>query len=80
MFLARGYHNVSVTDVADALDITPSALYHHFRNKQDLLFEVVWSGLEKVDAALLQCGTLDEAIGRCPRRSCGRPDWPRSGA
>ncbi|WP_143051443.1 TetR/AcrR family transcriptional regulator [Rhodococcus koreensis] len=63
MFLARGYHNVSVTDVADALDITPSALYHHFRNKQDLLFEVVWSGLEKVDAALLQCGTLDEAIG-----------------
>ncbi|MFC9833743.1 TetR/AcrR family transcriptional regulator [Rhodococcus sp. NPDC127530] len=62
MFLARGYHNASVTEIADALDITPSALYHHFRNKQDLLFHVVWSGLEKVDATLLQSRDLDEAI------------------
>ncbi|MFC9789725.1 TetR/AcrR family transcriptional regulator [Rhodococcus sp. NPDC127528] len=62
MFLARGYHNVSVTDVADALDITPSALYHHFRNKQDLLFHVVWSGLERVDSTVLRCDDLDEAM------------------
>ena len=32
LFLERGYHNVSVSDVAEALDIAPSALYHHYRN------------------------------------------------
>ncbi|MFF8955429.1 TetR/AcrR family transcriptional regulator [Streptomyces sp. NPDC014894] len=63
LFLERGYHNVSVTDVADVLGITPSALYHHYRNKQDLLFHTVLHGLDTVDAMIRDAGGLDEALG-----------------
>ncbi|MEU5397889.1 helix-turn-helix domain-containing protein [Streptomyces sp. NPDC005963] len=62
LFLSRGYHNVSVTDVADALGITPSALYHHYRNKQDLLFHTVLNGLDTVDALIRNAEGLDGAL------------------
>ncbi|MFE7242993.1 TetR/AcrR family transcriptional regulator [Streptomyces sp. NPDC057580] len=62
LFLERGYHNVSVTDVADALGITASALYHHYRNKQDLLFQAILSGLDTVDCLIQEAGALDDAL------------------
>jgi len=62
LFLQRGYHNVSVADVADALGITASALYHHYRNKQDLLLQVVLGGLDTVDDLLRQADGLDTAL------------------
>src|SRR5215211_6991315 len=63
LFLERGYHNVSVTDVAEALDIAPSALYHHYRNKQDLLLHAVLAAQEGVDALVREATSLDDAIG-----------------
>lgn len=41
LFRERGYHNVSVADVAAAVGITAPALYRHFRGKPDLLLQVV---------------------------------------
>ncbi|MGW4205942.1 TetR/AcrR family transcriptional regulator [Streptomyces sp. NPDC004726] len=61
LFLEHGYHDVSVTDVADALGISASALYHHYRNKQDLLFHAVLGGLDTVDSVMETRG-LDEAL------------------
>jgi AcrR family transcriptional regulator len=37
LFCTRGYHNVGVDDIADAVGITGPALYRHFRNKQAVL-------------------------------------------
>ena len=74
LFLTRGYHNVSVTDVADALGITPSALYHHYRNKQELLFHAVLDALDGVDILLVQAGSLDQALAALARLVLG----PRS--
>ncbi|MFF0451659.1 TetR/AcrR family transcriptional regulator [Streptomyces sp. NPDC004609] len=62
LFLEHGYHNVSVTDVAGALGISASALYHHYRNKQDLLFHAVLSGLHTVDSLIQEAPGLDEAL------------------
>lgn len=62
LFLEHGYHNVSVTDVAGALDITASALYHHYRNKQDLLLHAVLAGLDTVAARIRAADNLDEAL------------------
>ena len=62
LFVQRGYHNVSVADVADALGVTASALYHHYRNKQDLLLQVVLGGLDTVDDLLRQAEGLDTAL------------------
>lgn len=74
LFLTRGYHNVSVTDVADALGVTPSALYHHYRNKQELLLHAVLDALDGVDALLVQALSLDEALQSLTRLVLG----PRS--
>ncbi|MFE7242989.1 TetR/AcrR family transcriptional regulator [Streptomyces sp. NPDC057580] len=62
LFLERGYHNVSVADVAEALGITASALYHHYRSKQDLLLHAVLGTLDSVDALVREAGDLDEAL------------------
>ncbi|MET8102711.1 TetR/AcrR family transcriptional regulator [Streptomyces sp. NPDC005236] len=45
LFRERGFHNVSMADVAEAVEITAPALYRHFRNKQLLLGYVVREAL-----------------------------------
>src|SRR3954453_14853536 len=41
MFVERGYHAVSLRDVAAGAGLTKSALYGHFRSKGQLLVEVI---------------------------------------
>jgi AcrR family transcriptional regulator len=38
LFIERGYKGVSMKDVADAVAITPAALYYHFPDGKDELF------------------------------------------
>ena len=37
MFRERGFYNVTVEEIADAANISVGALYHHFKNKYELL-------------------------------------------
>ncbi|WP_432168611.1 TetR/AcrR family transcriptional regulator [Streptomyces sp. bgisy031] len=62
LFLQRGYHNVSMADVATALEITPGALYHHYRNKQDLLLHTVLEHLDALDALARDAAGLDQVL------------------
>ena len=39
LFLERGAHRVSMTDIADELGITKPALYNYFGSKDEILFE-----------------------------------------
>jgi AcrR family transcriptional regulator len=39
LFLERGYGRTSLNDIAERLKITKPALYHYFRNKEDILLE-----------------------------------------
>jgi AcrR family transcriptional regulator len=39
-FMRRGYEQTSMDDVAEALGATKGRVYHHFRSKPDLFFEV----------------------------------------
>jgi AcrR family transcriptional regulator len=50
LFASRGYAQVSMADVADAVAVRPSALYRHFRGKDDLLYQVVHDTLRAVRA------------------------------
>ena len=49
---AQGYEHVSMSDVADAVEVRPSALYRHFASKQQLLAEVISEGLAPVAVAV----------------------------
>jgi AcrR family transcriptional regulator len=41
LFIERGYHAVSMRDIASAARVTKSAVYGHFRSKGQLLVEVI---------------------------------------
>lgn len=41
LFYERGYAETSIRDIADAVGISSSTMYHHFANKQDVLHAVV---------------------------------------
>src|SRR5262249_19828339 len=45
LFAAKGYHATSMQDIADALGIQRVSLYHHIESKEDLLFEIMKSGI-----------------------------------
>ena len=56
LFNEQGYDATSVADLAERLGLTKSALYHHFRSKEEILgiaLETALSGLERAlsDAA-----------------------------
>ncbi len=51
LFVARGYHGVSMREVAEAVGVTKPALYHYFADKEALflaLLEDALSGLSDV--------------------------------
>jgi AcrR family transcriptional regulator len=46
LFAARGYHNVSMEQLAEALGVTKPFVYAQFRDKNDLLFALCRRGAE----------------------------------
>lgn len=57
LFYTRGYPHVSIADVAEAVAVAPSALYRHFRGKQEILVAVLTDALDAVSASF--AGALD---------------------
>jgi AcrR family transcriptional regulator len=41
LFSERGYHAVGIRDLADAVGLSTSTLYHYYRTKQDILFAII---------------------------------------
>ena len=37
----QGYHGTSIQDIADALGIRKSSVYHHIKSKQDMLYQIL---------------------------------------
>jgi AcrR family transcriptional regulator len=53
-FRASGYHNVAITDIAEAVGITGAALYRHFSGKQDLLVATLEDAVDRFQAVAEQ--------------------------
>src|ERR1700687_1320073 len=51
-FRERGYHNVSLDDIAADVGISGPAMYRHFNGKQDVLAQVIDRGLDEIRTAL----------------------------
>jgi AcrR family transcriptional regulator len=41
LFSQRGYHAVGIRDLAEAVGLSTSTLYHYYATKQDILFEII---------------------------------------
>lgn len=67
-FLDAGYAAVSMQQIADASGVTKATLYHHFRDKEDLFFEVMRMGFlrshDTLQRAVLTGATLREQLIR----------------
>jgi AcrR family transcriptional regulator len=48
-FRKAGYHNVGITEIAEAVGITSAALYRHFGGKQDLLLATVEDAIDRLE-------------------------------
>jgi TetR/AcrR family fatty acid metabolism transcriptional regulator len=46
LFARKGYHQTSITDLASVASLTKGALYHHFANKDALLYAVLQAARE----------------------------------
>lgn len=52
LFLQRGFAEVSMQQIADAVGMTKAALYYHFRNKDDLFIQVCLQEFRQVRRAV----------------------------
>lgn len=63
LFLSRGYAETSLRTIADAADMRPASIYHHFESKDALLIEILDIGMNAVtsafDAATTTANTLE---------------------
>lgn len=41
LFLKKGYQSVSIKDIMEASNLSKGGIYHHFENKEGILFEVL---------------------------------------
>ena len=66
LFLEKSFGRTSMNDVADRLSITKPALYHYFRNKEEILIECYRLGTSLIEEILNEiadhCGTGLEKV------------------
>ena len=53
IFHDRGFDATSVSDIARALNMTKAGLYHYFTSKEELLFEIMSFGIERVNEEVI---------------------------
>ncbi|MFD7460482.1 MULTISPECIES: TetR/AcrR family transcriptional regulator [unclassified Streptomyces] len=61
LFVKQGYSKIAMADLAGAVGITPSALYRHFKGKQEILATVLAAGLEPVQTLMNALDPADPA-------------------
>ncbi|MGH8276443.1 MAG: TetR family transcriptional regulator, partial [Steroidobacteraceae bacterium] len=57
-FNRKGYHNTSLDDIADSLEVTKPTVYYYVTNKEQLLFQCFVAGVEPIRAAFREVQDL----------------------
>jgi AcrR family transcriptional regulator len=58
LFAAHGYRGVSIRQVAEASGLAKASLYHHFKDKRDLYFQVLEMDAAELVVALEQASQV----------------------
>jgi AcrR family transcriptional regulator len=52
LFVSRGYHGISMREIADAAGVSKAGLYYHFRDKEALFLAILTANLERIESAI----------------------------
>lgn len=67
MFVRHGYEATTMRAIADRIEYTATAIYHHFRSKEELLLELATMDFRALAAAFQRIGQIEDPIERLGR-------------
>lgn len=62
LFAVRGYHDVTIEDIASAVDLTPSGVYRHFDGKSSILLEACVRAAARLEDSAARARSADPAL------------------
>jgi AcrR family transcriptional regulator len=54
LFVAKGYHGMSMREISEALGVSKAALYYHFKDKEELFLAILRAYLNEMSSLLDQ--------------------------
>ena len=67
MFVRHGYEATTMRAIADRIEYTATAIYHHFRNKDELMMELATTDFRALAAAFQRIGQIEDPLERLRR-------------
>lgn len=67
LFVKRGYEATTMRAIADRIEFTPTAIYHHFENKEALLREICLMDFAQLAGTFQRIGRIADPIERLER-------------
>src|SRR5712691_5229217 len=67
MFVQQGYEGTTMRAIAAKIGYTPTAIYHHFRDKDALVAELAGVDFRALAQALQQTGSVGDPLDRLER-------------
>jgi AcrR family transcriptional regulator len=64
MFVQQGYEATTMRAIAQRIEYTATAIYHHFRDKEELLTELCTADFRSLAAAFQRIGRTEDPIER----------------
>ena len=49
LFVSRGYHAISMREIAEAVGVSKAGLYYHFKDKEALFLAILTANLERIE-------------------------------
>jgi AcrR family transcriptional regulator len=75
MFVSRGYEATTMRAIADEVEYTPTAIYHHFESKDALLTELCNRDFTALASAFLKIGHIEDPLERIERIGAAYVDF-----
>src|SRR6516164_3899367 len=64
LFIAEGYDRVSMRKIADKIEYSPTAIYVHFADKDELFREICHDDFRRLAQAFVAMGRIPDSIER----------------
>jgi len=63
LFYSKGYEKTSMREIAERVGISKAAMYHHFENKEEILYTLCTQGGEMMDESMQRAIFRNESSG-----------------